>query len=196
MSSESIALEKASNKSWYLLITALALATDQFTKYWVARTLGVGPDGEVVVIKGFFSLTYTENRGIAFGMLGESDVRWLLVAVSTAAIFIVVYYMMRAPASSRLLMWSLALLAAGISGNLVDRIRLGKVIDFLEFYYRDHHFPVFNVADTVISIGAGLMAIELFTAQPAKPASDLPTEPSDTRGDDAELGNEPEIKSL
>src|SRR5215211_2655628 len=100
MSSESIALEKTSNKSWYLFITALALALDQFTKYWVARTLGVGRDGEVVIIKGFFSLTYTENRGIAFGMLGESDVRWLLVAVSTAAIFIVVYYMMRAPASS------------------------------------------------------------------------------------------------
>ena len=196
MSSESIALEKTSNKSWYLLITALALAADQFTKYWVARTLGVGPDGEVVVIKGFFSLTYTENRGIAFGMLGESDVRWLLVAVSTAAIFIVVYYMMRAPASSRLLMWSLALLAAGISGNLVDRIRLGKVIDFLEFYYRDYHFPVFNVADTVISIGAGLMAIELFSAQPATPKAEMPVESLEVHRDESELENQPEIKSL
>jgi signal peptidase II len=195
MSSESIALEKTSNKSWYLLITALALATDQFTKYWVARTLGVGPDGEIAVIKGFFSLTYTENRGIAFGMLGESDVRWLLVAISTAAIFIVVYYMMRAPASSRLLMWSLALLAAGISGNLVDRIRLGKVIDFLEFYYRDYHFPVFNVADTVISIGAGLMAIELFSAQPPQPESEKPVETLAPK-DEAEVANQPEINGL
>lgn len=188
MSSESIALGKTNNKSWYLLITAVALAIDQFTKYWVARTLGVGPNGEIVVIKGFFSLTYTENRGIAFGMLGESDVRWLLVGISVTAIFIVVYYMMRAPASSRLLMWSLALLAAGISGNLVDRIRLGKVIDFLEFYYRDHYFPVFNIADTVITIGAGLMAIELFSApQPVKnqPAPEERLEPRS----EAELEN-------
>ena len=159
MSSEAIRIESNAGKIWYLMITALGLALDQFTKYWVARTLGNG--GEIVVIKGFFSLGYTENPGIAFGMLSEANVKWLLVAISVAAIFIVVYYMMRVPASERLLLWALALLASGIAGNLVDRIRMGRVIDFLEFYYRDWHFPVFNVADTAITIGASLMAIEL-----------------------------------
>jgi lipoprotein signal peptidase len=76
---------------------------------------------------------------------------------------------MRTPASNRLLLWSLALLAAGISGNLVDRIRMGRVIDFILLYYRDYQWPVFNVADTVITIGAALMAIDLFlTPEPAQ----------------------------
>jgi signal peptidase II len=159
MSSEAIRIESNASKVWYLVITALGLALDQLTKYWVAGTLGEG--GEIVVIKGFFSLGYTENPGIAFGMLSEANVKWLLVAISVAAIFIVVYYMMRVPVSERLLLWALALLASGIAGNLVDRIRMGRVIDFLEFYYKDWHFPVFNVADTAITIGASLMAIEL-----------------------------------
>src|SRR5262245_5244404 len=83
---------------------------------------------------------------------------------------------MRIPASSRLLLWSLALLAGGIAGNLIDRVRLGKVVDFFEFFYRDWHFPVFNVADTVITIGAALMAIELFAAPPHPIESKQPDE--------------------
>jgi signal peptidase II len=166
MSSQAISIENPASKAWYLLITAVAVALDQFTKYWITRTLGEG--GEIVIIKGFFSLGYTENPGIAFGMLSTMNVKWVLVAVSVTAIFIVVYYMMRAPASSRLLLWALALLAGGIAGNLVDRVRMGRVIDFLEFYYGNWHFPVFNVADTVITIGASLMAIELLFSSPPK----------------------------
>jgi signal peptidase II len=166
MSSQAVSINNPASKAWYLLITAVAVAIDQFTKYWITRTLGTG--GEIVVIKGFFSLGYTENPGIAFGMLSSVNVKWALVAVSLTAIFIVVYYLMRAPASGRLLLWALALLAGGIAGNLIDRVRMGRVIDFLEFYYSDWHFPVFNVADTAISIGACLMAIELLFASPPK----------------------------
>jgi len=166
MTSDSVGINNPANKAWYLLITAVAVAIEQFTKYWITRTLGGG--GEIVVIKGFFSLGYTENPGIAFGMLSTVNVKWALVAVSVTAIFIVVYYMMHAPASGRLLLWALALLAGGIAGNLIDRVRMGRVIDFLEFYYGNWHFPVFNVADTVISIGACLMAIELLFASPPK----------------------------
>jgi signal peptidase II len=166
MTNDSVGIDHPASKAWYLLITAVAIAIDQFTKYWITRTLGSG--GEIVVIKGFFSLGYTENPGIAFGMLSSMNVKWILVAVSLTAIFIVVYYLMRAPASGRLLLWALALLAGGIAGNLIDRVRMGRVIDFLEFYYGDWHFPVFNVADTAISIGACLMAIELLFASPPK----------------------------
>jgi signal peptidase II len=70
--------------------------------------------------------------------------------------------MTRTAISNRLLLWSLALLSAGISGNLVDRVRMGRVIDFILVYYKDYQWPVFNVADTAITIGAALMAIELF----------------------------------
>jgi signal peptidase II len=164
MTGNSVGIDNPAGKVWYLLITVVAVALDQFTKYWVTRRLGEG--GEIVVIKGFFSLGYTENPGIAFGMLGSVNVKWALVAVSVTAIFIVIYYLMRAPASGRLLLWALALLAGGIAGNLIDRVRMGRVIDFLEFYYGTWHFPVFNVADTVITIGACLMAIELMFASP------------------------------
>ncbi len=164
MSSEVIAIETKANKSWYLLVAALAVAVDQISKYLVTKHLSNG--GEIVVIKNFFVLAYTENRGIAFGMFGDYEIRWLLAAISLAAIVFVLYYLLRAPASSRLLLWSLALLAGGIGGNLIDRVRLGKVVDFFEFFYRDWHFPVFNVADTAITIGAALMAIELFAASP------------------------------
>ena len=162
MSSVAISEDTNAGKLWYMIITAFVLTLDQFTKYWAAITLSEGD--EVHIVQGFLKFSYTENPGIAFGMLGDGSLRWALVAVSVAAIVIVTFYMMRTPASHSLLLWSLALLAAGICGNLIDRIRLGRVIDFIEAYYRGYHFPVFNVADTAITIGAALMAIELFFA--------------------------------
>ena len=166
MSSEATPTKAGSIKLWYLLITTLVLAFDQFTKYWVSVKLREGD--EIDIIKGFFKLSYTENPGIAFGMLNNGNVKWLLVSVSVAAIMVVVYYMMRTSISNTLLLWSLALLAAGICGNLIDRIRLGRVIDFILVYYKSYQWPVFNIADTAITIGAALMAIELFLAPHAE----------------------------
>lgn len=159
-SSEAAATKASTMKLWYFIVAALVMFLDQFTKYWVSVKLREGD--EIDVIRGFFKLSYTENPGIAFGMLNSGNLKWLLVSVSVAAILVVVYYMMRTPASNRLLLWSLALLAAGICGNLIDRVRLGRVIDFILLYYKDYQWPVFNVADTAITIGAALMAIELF----------------------------------
>lgn len=166
MSSEAAAAQTSTMKFWYLIIAALVMFLDQFTKYWVSIELREGD--EIDVIRGFFKLSYTENPGIAFGMLNNGNVKWLLVSISVAAILVVIYYMMRSPASNRLLLWSLALLAAGICGNLIDRIRLGRVIDFILLYYKDYQWPVFNVADTAITIGAALMAIELFLSPQAE----------------------------
>jgi signal peptidase II len=166
MSSEVTDTKASSRKLWYLFIATLVLAFDQFTKYWISVKLREGD--EIDIIKGFFKLSYTENPGIAFGMLNNGNVKWLLVSVSVAAIMVVVYYMMRTSASNTLLLWSLALLAAGICGNLIDRVRLGRVIDFILVYYKDFQWPVFNIADTAITIGAALMAIELFLAPQAE----------------------------
>ena len=166
MSSEVTDTKASSRKLWYLFIATLVLAFDQFTKYWISVKLREGD--EIDIIKGFFKLSYTENPGIAFGMLNNGNVKWLLVSVSVAAIMVVVYYMMRTSASNTLLLWSLALLAAGICGNLIDRVRLGRVIDFILVYYKDYQWPVFNIADTAITIGAALMAIELFLAPQAE----------------------------
>ncbi|HMG35786.1 MAG TPA: signal peptidase II [Blastocatellia bacterium] len=160
MSSEAVSVKTGAERIWWLTVTMFALAADQFTKYWMSIRLRTGDD--IDVVPGFVKFSYTENPGIAFGMLNHGNVKWFLVAISVIAIIAVVYYISRTPASNRLLLWSLALLAAGIAGNLIDRIRLGRVIDFILIYYRSYQWPVFNVADTAITIGAALMAIELF----------------------------------
>jgi signal peptidase II len=165
MSSEVVSTRAGSQKFWYLAVAVIVMAFDQFTKYWVSVKLREGD--EIDIIRGFFKLSYTENPGIAFGMLNNGNVKWLLVTISVTAIMVVIYYMLRTPISNTLLLWSLALLAAGICGNLIDRFRLGRVIDFLLLYYRDYQWPVFNVADTAITIGAALMAIELFLSPQA-----------------------------
>jgi signal peptidase II len=159
MSSEAVT-KVASIKPWYLFIAVLVMSFDQFTKYWISVKLREGD--EIDIIQGFFKLSYTENPGIAFGMLNNGNVKWLLVSVSLAAIVVVFYYIRRTAVSNTLLLWSLALLAAGIGGNLIDRFRLGRVIDFILIYYKTYQWPVFNIADTAITIGAALMAIELF----------------------------------
>lgn len=166
MSSEVISAKAPSVKVWYLIIATLVMLFDQITKYLVAMKLSNGD--EIDIIEGFFKFSYTENPGIAFGMLNNGNVKWLLVAISVAAIMVVVYYMRRTPSSNMLLLWSLSLLAAGICGNLIDRVRLGRVIDFILLYYKDYQWPVFNIADTAITIGAALMAIELFMAPQAE----------------------------
>ena len=173
MISEAAPANTNTAKMWYLLVTGVVLIIDQFTKYWMSINLREGD--EIDVISGFFKFSYTENPGIAFGMLNNGNVKWLLVAISVAAIIVVVFYITRTAVSNRLLLWSLALLAAGISGNLVDRVRMGRVIDFILIYYKDYQWPVFNVADTAITIGAALMAIELFL--PPQHERAVPVEP-------------------
>ncbi|MFY9555917.1 MAG: signal peptidase II [Blastocatellia bacterium] len=168
MSSEAITTKASPTKLGYLFIALVVMTLDQVTKYWVSIKLREGE--EIEIIRGFFKLSYTENPGIAFGMLNNGNVKWLLVTVSVAAIVVVIYYMKRTSVSNTLLLWSLSLLAAGICGNLIDRIRLGRVIDFILIYYRDYQWPVFNVADTAITIGAALMAIELFLTPQAERA--------------------------
>ena len=160
MSSEAISDGASARKLRYLLVTIFVMGLDQVTKYVVSARMQEGD--EIEVIRNFFAISYTQNPGIAFGMLNNGDVRWLLVAISVLAVTVVVYYMMRTESSNKLLLWSLALLAAGICGNLIDRVRIGRVIDFILLHYKDYQWPVFNVADTAITIGAALMAIELF----------------------------------
>ena len=175
MTTSEVTTSRVAGKTGYLFIAGLVLVIDQLTKYWAASELRDSVDKEI--IPGFFSLSYTENPGIAFGMLNDGNVRWILVAVSLAATIAVVFYILRTPRTNKLLLWSLALLVAGICGNLIDRVRTGRVIDFLLFYYKDYQWPVFNVADTAITIGAALMAIELFLSpQPDQAAAPLEAE--------------------
>lgn len=135
---------------------------DQTTKAWAIRSLRFG--GDRSIISNFLNFSYAQNTGVAFSMLDEQGDagRWGLSIVAMVAGVLVLYFFWRTPRSDDRLLGSLALLLAGIAGNVVDRLRLGFVIDFIDVQFGSWHYPTFNVADMAICIGAGLLILDLF----------------------------------
>jgi signal peptidase II len=138
------------------------LILDQVTKALILKQLPLG--GRLTVVPGFFDITHVHNPGGAFGFLAamSAEVRSLLfVAVSLLAAGLIVYFYWQTPARHRLLAFGLALVFGGAVGNLLDRIRLGIVVDFLDVYIKDLHWPAFNVADSAITVGVFIFAFYL-----------------------------------
>lgn len=164
------------NKHSYFLLAVIVLVADQLTKAWAIAKLK--PVVLMEVIPGFFRLVYATNRGVAFSLFadGAFDARWVFAGISTVATLFVAVYLMRTPPEKLRLSTALALLLAGIIGNLIDRVRLGEVVDFLGFHFQDKYsWPIFNLADSAICIGATLLALEmLFEKQPVKSSPDSP----------------------
>jgi signal peptidase II len=158
-------IENASTRfGWragYLLAAFGIYMADQASKAWAVRALRFGDVRTIV--NGFLDLVYTENRGIAFGQLqeGGSFGRWFFVVLALAATAAVLYYFMRTPRNDDRILGACALLLAGITGNLTDRVRLGYVIDFIAAHAGSYHWPTFNVADASITVGALLLAYDL-----------------------------------
>jgi signal peptidase II len=147
----------------YLLIASAVLVLDRITKWIVAGRFSL--ETSVTVIPGLFSLVRVENRGVAFGML--SGVRsglalTLIIFVSVAALGVICFLLWKNDASAWRTGIALALILGGAAGNLIDRVARGRVVDFLDFYFRDYHWPAFNIADCAIVVGAGLLIIDLF----------------------------------
>jgi signal peptidase II len=156
-----------------LLVVAIAAATlllDQWTKRVVLNTLAPGeswPPASEPAILGTFRFTRVANDGVAFGLFqGRGD---LFVVVALVVVAGLLVYQHRLPAQDRLVRLALALQVGGALGNLVDRLRFGHVVDFLHF----HFWPVFNVADSAISVGVVLLAWQLWR-QDGAPADDEP----------------------
>ncbi|MCG3163978.1 MAG: Lipoprotein signal peptidase [Acidobacteria bacterium] len=152
----------------YLLITVIALVADQLTKLWATASLK--PVVFIEVVPGFFRLSYATNRGVAFSLFADSqfDIRWILAGISLVAALFVFSYFRRAPDGKPWLNVSLSLLLAGIVGNMIDRIRLGEVVDFIELHWRDlYSWPTFNIADSAICVGAVLLALEMLREEKA-----------------------------
>jgi len=163
----------------YLLGAVIVLAADQLTKAWATASLK--PVIYIEVIPGFFRLSYATNRGVAFSLFADSefDIRWILSAVSLIAALFVLGYFRRAPANKPWLNVSLALLMAGIIGNMVDRVRLGEVVDFIELHWRDFYsWPTFNIADSAICVGAVLLALEMLREEKAARARSTVSTPA------------------
>ena len=146
----------------YLAITGGVFLIDQTTKAWAVRRLRFGDD--ISVIPGFLNFAYAHNTGVAFSMLDDhgNAGRWGLSVVALVAASLVVYFFWRTPRADDRILGSLALLLAGIVGNVTDRLRLGFVIDFIDVQFGGWHYPTFNVADMAICVGAGLLILDMF----------------------------------
>ncbi len=150
-------------KYWVLLIVCFwILFVDQWTKHAIQQRLVLYQ--KVEVIHGFFNLVHVRNTGGAFGIFGGERGglgSLLFVVVSLAAIGSILFLFVRLREDEKRLSFSLSLVLSGAIGNLIDRLRYGEVVDFLDFYLLSYHWPAFNIADSAICLGIGLMALEL-----------------------------------
>jgi len=150
-----------------LWLAALVFLIDQASKIWVIDGIELESKGNIDVLP-FFSLTWVVNRGVSMGMFqASSDVmRWGLVGVTVIISILVVFWLRSV--TTRIAMVALAFILGGAIGNILDRARFGGVIDFLRFHAFDYSFYVFNVADSAITVGVGLLLIEAFLSPPNK----------------------------
>ena len=152
-------------KLGYLVAAGAVFMIDQTTKAWAVRRLRFGD--EVQVIPGFLNFAYAQNPGVAFSMLddhGDAG-RWGLSVVAFIAAALVLYFFWKTPRSDDRILGALALLLAGIVGNVVDRARLGFVVDFIDVQFGNWHYPTFNVADAAICVGAGILILDMFLSK-------------------------------
>ena len=134
---------------------------DQATKVWTMRNLPLFELREIV--PGFFGLVHVRNKGVAFSLLSNLDSRWVhpfLILSTVLALGAVLAYIAYLPGGGAAPV-GLGLILGGAIGNLIDRARLGYVVDFLDLYWRNHHWPTFNVADVGITVGVALLMIDM-----------------------------------
>ena len=155
----------------YLLLTVVAggvIIFDQTTKYAVQHMMALYD--YIELIPGFFSLTYIQNPGAAFGLFGKTTeiLVWLnidrstfLIGISLFALIVLFFMYARLTEKDILTHFSIGMIIGGAIGNLIDRVRLHWVIDFLDFQLRGHHWPTFNLADSAITIGAIILMFNI-----------------------------------
>jgi signal peptidase II len=146
---------------------ALVVALDRLTKWLIESRVSFLDTYRI--IPGFFDIVRSENRGVAFGLFNDSTSEWrttVLVLLSIAAVIGVSIVLWRPDRLDRPSRWGFALILGGAAGNVVDRMLWGRVTDFLLFYFRDYQWPAFNVADSAIVIGSGLLALGLIRPKP------------------------------
>jgi len=151
--------------SWVILSLAV-LTADRITKALVERLSIAGR--RRTVIPGFFDLVHTRNPGIAFGLLADSPLPWMrmaLIALSMVAAVAMAWLLVAGRAGGQRSRAGIALILGGATGNLFDRLVDGGVVDFILIYFRGHEWPAFNVADSAIVVGAALVLLELLLAR-------------------------------
>jgi signal peptidase II len=146
----------------YVLIMAGVVVLDQLTKWMIVRSLDLHEYHPVV--DGLLSLSHVRNRGAAFGILSDADLPYQALIFSTLsllALIAIAVYAYRLPREARLPRTALTLVLGGAVGNLIDRVRLGYVVDFIHVYWRQYQWPDFNVADSAITVGVALLVLDI-----------------------------------
>lgn len=144
---------------WALIVVIL----DQITKIWVSSVMDVWTGKQV--IPGLFNLVHVLNRGAAWGFLDSENIDWqrpLFIVITIIALGFIGYMLKTTSATDAWMIRGLGMIAGGAVGNLIDRVRLGAVIDFLDFYAGEYHWPAFNIADCALTIGAGCILLSMF----------------------------------
>lgn len=161
--------EIVKKKKYLLFFSLIPLIVDIITKNIIKSTMDLY--SSVPVIDGFFNIVYVLNPGAAFSFLHDMNDSYrqiFFVTVTIIAVFILFYIF--AVEKSKLSITGFALIIGGAVGNLIDRIYIGKVVDFLDFYYSTYHFPAFNVADSCITVGVSLIIIDILFLNKKKQA--------------------------
>ena len=162
-------IEKRKFLLGYAVLVVLLVILDAFSKDALQRSL---VDGSTIDLLPFLQLVLVYNRGAAFGFLSEES-GWQLLffaAVGVIVSIVIVIRLARAAATQKWFEVALVLILSGAIGNLIDRIRVGYVIDFIEIYYADWQFPAFNVADMAIFFGAMMILLDLLGIPPRRKA--------------------------
>lgn len=149
-------------KRWQLFstIALFGMIVDQLTKVYIDRSMQLFDS--IPIVENFFHITYVRNKGAAFSFLSNASWRlpfFIIVSIIAALVILIAFRKLRD--NQRLAQISLAMIFSGAVGNLIDRVRLGEVIDFLDAHWYRHHWPAFNVADSLICVGVFLLAIDM-----------------------------------
>jgi signal peptidase II len=159
-------MTKTSARTSYFLIAVIVVLLDRWTKHLVAQRIRLY--AHIQVIPGFFRLTHTENTGAAFSLFADSTAPWktdLLIAFSVVALIVVSVLLWKNHHAHIATGVGLSLIMGGALGNLWDRLANGRVVDFLLLYVKQYQWPVFNLADSAIVVGAGLLIVEILFAK-------------------------------
>lgn len=146
-----------------ILIAAVVVGLDQLSKWWILATFNL--HDSLPVIPGFFDLTFVVNTGAAFGMLAGEQNIWrqlFFVSMTLVALVVLCFAFRQYRYEGRAYIIGIGLIGGGALGNLVDRLRFGHVVDFLDFSIKGHHWPAFNVADSAISVGVAFFLLAGF----------------------------------
>ena len=156
-----------------IVVLVLGLALDLVSKMLVLKSLPLG--SQIPLVSGFFNLVHVHNKGAAFGLLGGLSVeftRLFFIATTSLVLGVVAYLWYRLPQQNWQAALGYSLIMAGALGNLIDRVRLEEVVDFLDLYWGRYHWPAFNVADSLVCLGAGWLVWVILTEEKSCHASD------------------------